>query len=135
MNIAALIPMLIPLLGSFLKGKSGNELSGMLSSNSGQITDILTQVLGSAGGGLGGGDLSAVAGLLGKQQVNPNPVIIMPEGMTAVTPKGMTAVTAAKGAGEPVNITPLDNELLDEIKARLEKLEHKVEDEHKFDEE
>lgn len=94
MNFAAIIGMLLPLLTNFLKGKSGDDLSGMLTNNQDMITKLLSG-LGNNGGNLGGlgglgqlgnignGDsassiLSTIMPVLLKQQ----PVVLVPNGNT-----------------------------------------------------
>ena len=108
MNLAALLPLLLPFLTQFMKGKSGDELSALLGNNQSAIQAAL------GGGALGGqmqqGDsasalLATLMPLLMKQQ----PVVVMPQANGEV-------LTNAQPQADQIN----------SIETRLKELEKKL---------
>lgn len=116
MNFAALLPMIIPFITNFLKGKSGDQLGGMLQGNQQMIGNVLNAVLGKDSGlGGGAGGLAALAPMLSAQQ-QQKPIIVLPEGMTAVTGEGVQATTAPSSSKSRIDkVENAMNNLLDRL--------------------
>jgi len=91
MNFAALLPILLPLITQFLKGKSGDDVSGMLNGNQ----DVLANLLGNHSPLQGGGEsgaLSALTLLLPLLMKQNSVVVMSPTGANSnlLTPNGGT---------------------------------------------
>jgi hypothetical protein len=117
---SGIISMLLPLITSFLKGKSGNDLAGMLNGNQDMLAGLLSQ-LGSSGalsglGGLGisGNDPSSIIGSLQPNMRPQPPVVVVPDGMKVVFPGEQQSGFA---------LEKLDPELMKQIQERLSKIE------------
>jgi hypothetical protein len=117
---SGIISMILPLITTFLQGKSGNDLAGMLNGNQDMLAGLLSQ-LGSSGalnglGGLGvaGNDPASIIGSLQPNMRTQSPVVVVPEGMKVVFP------------GEQQNgfaLEQIDPNLMKEMQDRLSKIE------------
>lgn len=125
MNIMAILPLLLPMISSFMRGKSGDDLAGMVDNNQNSITNMLAGLNGSKGnvGGIQGipmmgsdpnQTLATLMPLLMKQQ----PVFVVPNNLSAVTPTSQLT--------SDVRLEQIDQKLLEEIKDRLDSLEKDV---------